>query len=466
MLPIYLGPIMLGISASLLFALRLKYPYASIFDLSLIYFTVAILSVVWTFFYNGVVAPAQVTKAVSTVKTLIAIDPSGKLASLLNASNQELATASQYAKMVKDLSKESLSNIKKSGPGLFMYVSAGLAVAFLVLHVVKNIKEHKTPFRPVEALVLAIVSAVSVCPILIYYTIVNRDPSLQKSDMAKGSLDGLKSIINKHLITMWNSDEDLRSGMDTQTDASKQANRLTKDLQGVISELNVIVSSLDALSIDIKSKILGAANSLIAAANALTSELQNTANSPCGASNMFKSNLSKSAGVSSPSALPHLLDFASGVQKLGQASIDSGRSDIDVLLENFVTSCQPVIADLHSFSASDHCNKRERVRSILTSLKGSCERTDQDRLSFLKRTTHNVNGVILLLISIALYVIYLNKTSSSMMFWQPGSVSAIILLTLMYGYLFSDFVNAGKIKSILDIDDPKYFLFLLSNHPS
>ena len=459
MLPVYIGPVLLGATAIALFVVRLKYPYATMFDISLVFYTIAIVSIISLFFYYGVVVKSEVAKAVHAVQTIIDIDPSKTLATSIKSQKQtDGITGSQYNDIKKKLDNQSLSNIKKGGPGLFMYVSSGLAVAFLALHILKNIKEKKTPLRPVEAVIFCIVTLMSAVPILVYYLIINRDPFLQKSDMAKDSLDSLKYRINKQLITIWNSDTDLRDNMDVQSDASQLAQQHSSDISELISTLNIIIPSLNNLPSDNKSNISAACNDLIISANAVISDLQNTVKSPCNASTLLESSSNKSK-----STLPKLTTLASRVQALDALSRNTGRSDIDVMLENFITSCQPVISNLQKFASADHCNKRERVRAILTSLKGSCDMPEQESPSLWSRLLHNVNGVFLMVISISLFLLYINKTSRTRHYWESAAISAVSILLILFGYILSDFIASGKIKSVLDNDvDAKYFMYLLS----
>lgn len=455
MLPTYVSTIALVVSAIGLFTTKIKNPYTTVFDIGMVYLIVAVLAVVILFFYDGVIADTHIANAVDSMSKILELDPSGKIKHILRCQND--VTASDFKDKVKSIDMDNIKHIRTSGPGLFIYTSSILAVVSIILHVIKNIKDGKTAFRPVEGVILICGVLIGVIPILMFYGVVQRSPLIQKSDMAVSSLADLKSVISRELIELWNSDDSLRTSMDDQQDAGVLGDQYKADLADIVQQVNLLVPALDVLSDDMKTKLTDLFGSVSKTAQSVIDDLSAAAKDPCASGNF----VAKAAGAAGRSVLPHLVSYATAVHTLSTSGTDSGRSDVDVLIQNFADSSQEIIQNLQRFEVMDHCNRRERVRMSLSKLQGSCELPETDQVSFFKRVAHNVNGLLLMICGAAILLIYVNKTSTSKLFWQPTSVMVTVSLMILFMYIMIDFLKSGKYKTIIDIDEPKYFYFML-----
>lgn len=455
MLPTYVSTIVLVVSAIGLLTTKIKNQYATVFDIGMVYFLIAVIAVVIMFFYDGVIADTHIRNAVDAMTKILELDPSGKIRHILRCQNN--VTSADFKAKVKSISKDNLKHIRTSGPGLFIYTSSALAVICIVLHVIKNIKDGKTAIRPVEVVILVCAALVGAIPILMFYGIVYRSPLIQKTEMAIASLSDLKSVISRELIEMWNSDEKLRASMDKQQDASVLSDQYKADLADIVQQVRILVPALDVLSDEKKVKVTSLFTSVSKSGQSVIDDLSRASKDPCKTGNF----VAKAAGSAGRSVLPNLVSFAKAVHNLSTTGTDSGRSDVDVLIRNFTDSSQEIIQNLQRFEVMDHCNRRERVRQSLSKLQSSCEPPETDQASFWKRLAHNINGLLLMICGAAVLLIYINKTSVSKLFWQPTSVMVAIVLVVIFMIVLIDFLKSGKYKTIIDIDEPEYFYFML-----
>lgn len=455
MWPTYIGPIVLSVALGLLFVSKLKNPYSTMFDLSVVFFLVASWSAISTVFYSYVISDKQTAQVLTDVRSLLEVDPTSKAKEMLRCSND--ISKADVEKKVREIRASNTKNLWEGSLGIFVYTAAGIAMASLVLHIIKNVKDDKIFFRPVEMAILLMVLLSAAIPLGLFFLVVNRYSTFSKSDLGIRVLTDIKQVLSKGIIGFWNSDESLRDGIDKSPDAGMLASDIKAQLHDQMQELKLMVPSLDVLQKEVKSEITAALDALSTSVKGIADSLEKASKLPCDRSiENQPDGLHPAAEV-----LPALPEMARQLQDLSVLALDTGRSDIDVLLQNNLTGFQPLLTDLNRFATNNHCNQRERIRQTLREIQDACKSDAVAKTSFFTSFVPNVNGLIIGLIGVVALSLYLQKSVSKKLFWHASSVSVTVILLLTFCFMAMDFARTGEYRTLVDVDDFNHFMYML-----
>ena len=142
MLSTVIGLVFVSVIAILLLIVKNKILDATFFDHSTVFLFVAITSIVCVFFYYGVIIDWTSKQALDAMRALMKLDFSNKMSEFLaccvNLSINEIKN------QITELDKDNLKNSVSGSPGIFIYMTSGIAILSIILHLIKNFQKGRS----------------------------------------------------------------------------------------------------------------------------------------------------------------------------------------------------------------------------------------------------------------------------------------------------------------------------------
>ena len=436
-------------------ALGLKWKYGgdltTMFDLFVMFCSIALYSIFEIVFYDKVVSNLRVTVSQKTVSDFLNLDPSGQARSYLDREIGNVDVEAYNAALSSQQAQNQVA-IRSDAVWWFFLSSIILAGVSLVMHVGLNFRNHKWPLRPVEAVISVTLLACFLVELLLYYLVIRRSNFFYNTDLISKCLDQLRQTLSRNLISMWNGDEDLRNNLKGGGDLTDDINAARTSITDLQTEIDVILPSVQALSMERAQIVTQGLTALQQALDGCDPYLTALNENPCQPGDVL------SASTGTPVAkIGNLQEVAKAVQALGLLSGSSGRADVDVLLQNIIESCQPMLEGLQQLSSAEPCNTYARVRSILMDLQKDCSNVvTYDAPSLGERLASNPNAVLIALTVLLFLAFMLAKMAAHESWFSIASVSCISLCLIVFQLLFVSFAMSGAYKTPMDLSNPQF----------
>lgn len=436
-------------------ALGLKWKYGgdlyTMFDIFVMFCSIALYSIFEIVFYDKVVSKLRVTVSQKTVSDFLDLDPSGQARSYLDREIGNVDVAAYNAALSSQEAQNQVA-IRSDAVWWFFLSSIVIAGVSLAMHVGLNFRNRKWPMRPVEAVICVTLLAVFIVELLLYYLVIRRSNFFYNTDLVSKCLDQLRQTLSRNLIAMWNGDENLRNNLKGGGDLSNDISAARTSITDLQTEIVVILPSVQALSMEKAQIVTQGLTALQQSLEGCDPYLTALSENPCQPGDVL------SASTGTPVAkIGNLQDVAKAVQALDQLSGSSGRADVDVLLQNIIDSCQPMLEGLQRLSSADSCNTYARVRAILTDLQKDCSAgATYAAPSLGERLASNPNAMLIALAVILFLAYMVAKMAAHDAWFSIASVSCICLCLVVFQFLFVSFAMSGSYKTPMDLGNPQF----------
>ena len=450
--PVVAPVIVLAVYAA---ALGLKWKYGgdlyTMFDLFVMWCSIALYSCFEIEFYDKVVSKLRVTVSQNTVSDFLDLDPSGQARSYLDREIGNVDVTA-YNAALSSQEAQNQTAIRSDAVWWFFLTSIVVAGASLAMHIGLNFRNRKWPLRPVEAVICVTLLAVFVVELLLYYLVIGRSNFFYNTDLVSKCLDQLRQTLSRNLIAMWNGDENLRNNLKGGGDLTDAIAAARTGINSLQTEIDVILPSVQALSMEKAQIVTQGLTALQQALDGCDPYLTALSENPCQPGDVL------SASTGTPVAkIGNLQEVAKAVQSLGPLSGSTGRADVDVLLQNIRESCQPMLDGLQHLSVAEPCNTYARVRAILTDLQKDCSGgVTYDAPGLGERLASNPNAVLVALVVILFLAYMVAKMAAHDSWFAIASVSCVCLCLIVFQLLFVSFAMSGAYKTPMDLSNPQF----------
>ena len=374
------APVFVSLIFIVLVILRTRSSAVTMFDCAIAMLTIGIygLTQLLTLYWRQ--SGLKQNLASTTISAFFDVDPTNKVKTLFRNSVADIKAA-DYSAQKDRIDGENRAVMLSSGAFVFAVMACGFGVLCLVYHMIFERRKRLDISSTCEICVFWIQLVGSFAfAVVLNLMLVSKTMCLHNKDAVNSCLNGIKHGLSYNLIQIWNSHQDLRDNLRQVPDVSKTIDALTASIASVINDIQILGSSLSGITGDVKSSLQTLLNELSSSLGSLTGDLAIIRRTPC---------ISGDANASTN--LRHLKSFAVVASQIG--STQTGKADVDVLVQNLWKSCQPLLTGLKDLSMINLCDSYQTTRDILVKLEQYCKEDEPDP-SMGNRMSDNLNVLV------------------------------------------------------------------------
>ena len=374
-----LAPVLMSLTLIVLLLIRFKSSAVTMLDCSLVMLTIGTYALTQLLSLYFKQSDLKQSLASSTISAFFDIDPTNKVKTMFRDSISDMKAA-DFAAQKDQIDNRNKAVLLGSGAFIFAVMACGFGVLTLFYHMAFEKRKPSDISSTCEVCVFCIQILGSLgFATFINFALVGRSMCLHNEEAVNSCLNGIKQGLSFNLIKLWNSNESLRNNLRQVPDVSKTVDTLSSSLASVANDTQILSSSLSGVASDVKSSLQKILSELSSLLESLKKDLVAVRQSPCD---------SGVSSTSNPTNMQHLKGLAVIASRI--ANFETGKADVDVLVQNLWKSCQPLVTGLKDLSLVNLCDNYQTTRDILLKLEKYCAAETPDS-SLVRRISDNLN---------------------------------------------------------------------------
>ena len=373
------APVFMSLTFIVLLLIRFKSSAVTMFDCAIVLLTIGIYALTQLLYLYLKQSDLKQSLASSTISAFFEIDPTNKVKAMFRDSVSKVKAA-DYATQKDQIESKNRAVMLGSGAFVFAVMACGLGVLTLLYHMAFEKRKPSDISSTCEVCVFCIQVLGSVgFAAFVNFALVGRSMCLHNEEAVNSCLNGIKQGLSFNLIKLWNSNESLRNNLRQVPDVSKTVDALSSSLAAIANSTQILSSSLSGVASDVKLSLQTILNDLSSSLESLKGDLVTIRQAPCD---------SGVSSTSNPANMQHLKGLAVIASRI--ANFETGKADVNVLVQNLWKSCQPLVSGLKDLSLVNLCDNYQTTRDILLKLEQYCV-VDEPGSIINRRITDNLN---------------------------------------------------------------------------